>query len=153
MAITRVLYIVYPAKAATCFTSKSSCFLLSSIPFCIALCYGIPTLFPCCHRLYTFSTYAFCYVGPGANIQMMFSLVGTGIGISALLICYPWVVVVLWKQRKVVAGRKNSEARKNSAVSLRYSDRESRKCQGYGSNASENIEIKVSQSTGIDCNW
>ncbi len=139
MAITRVIYIVYPTKATMWFASQSTCILLCSIPVCLALCYAIPTLFPCCHRLYAFSTFAFSYVGPRRDVQMKFSLFGTVIAVSTLMICYTWVVVFLWQRKRTV------RANRKSYQSIRQNDtaKELRKASGDSGAGSQNIEIKV----------
>ncbi len=69
MAITRVLYIVFPAKANNWFKTKSRCLALSLIPIAFGLLYAFPSLHSCCYRYYKFDSYAMSYVGPEKKVS------------------------------------------------------------------------------------
>ncbi len=64
MAITRVLYIVFPIKAESWFRTKTRCLVLSLIPISVGLLYAAPSLHSCCYLYYIFASYSISYVGP-----------------------------------------------------------------------------------------
>ena len=63
MAITRVLYIVFPVLARNLFLTKKRSLVPAVVPVCFGLLYALPSLHPCCHRFYKFGSYAMSYVG------------------------------------------------------------------------------------------
>ncbi len=69
MAITRVLYIVYPMKAKSWFGTKTRRLVVSLIPATIGALYAFPSLHSCCYRFYVFPMYAMSYMGPNKKVS------------------------------------------------------------------------------------
>ncbi len=98
MAVTRVIYILFPAKAHYWFNSRFKCLILVSIPLSFGLLYAFPGLNSCCYRLYVFSVYTYAYVGPSGQIQVKLSATSSVIFVVVTTTCYTWVIFGIRRQ-------------------------------------------------------
>lgn len=91
IAITKVLYIVFPQTAKQWFSNRKKSLIPALVPMCFGFAYAAPSVYACCYRFYKFSTFAISYVGPASQTQLQFSITGSAILVATLLICYTWV--------------------------------------------------------------
>ncbi len=102
MAVTRVLYIVFPNQAKTWICSRNKSLIPAIIAVMFGLLYAFPSLNPCCYRFYKFTSYAMSYVGTSDQIQLKFSITGFAVLVVTLTTCYTWVFFTIRKASRNV---------------------------------------------------
>ncbi len=135
MAVTRVVYIIYPAKAHCWFNTRAKCLILVSIPAIVGLLYAFPGLDPCCYRFYVFSSYTYAYVGPEAQVQVMFSSTSCAIFVIVNTTCYTWVIFGIRRQIRRIKSAGN-QGRTGSA----------------NANKEKRVRLKAELSGKLKCN-
>ncbi len=116
MAITRVIYIVFPTHAIPLFKTRGRCLVAALIPVAFGMMYAFPSLNECCYRFYRFTSYAMSYVGPQSGVQLKFSITASALFILTESICYTWVIWSLKKKAAVQARKKEQRGRRTVAA-------------------------------------